>query len=196
MEGPQAGRPPFLSLYERFCIFSDVIPVEFTHIRKGRSSMREVTLLLHFLGLGLLVTTTVAGWILHRQYKKAQDLKTKAVILKAARPFGLLSPFAMLLMLVTGIGNMHALGVGMLDLGWLSAKLVVFAVAVVVGVVLGIVSRKRGNLVAAMSLGETDPGAETRLASLDTLVAGGYLVLPVLLIAIVYLSVYGRLGGQ
>jgi hypothetical protein len=158
--------------------------------------MREVTLLLHFIGLGLLVTSSVAGVLLHRQYRKSSDLKTKAIVLRSARPFGLLSPVAMLLMLVTGIGNMHALGVGILDLGWLSAKLVVFAVAVVGGVVLGIVARKRGALVHAMSMGDDDPNAQARLASLDTALVAGYVIMPVLLIVIIYLSVVGRLGGQ
>jgi hypothetical protein len=91
---------------------------------------------------------------------------------------------------------MHALGVGILDLGWLSAKLVVFAVAVIAGVFLGIIARKRGPLVQAMAQGGVNPDAEKRLAAYDSIVAAGYIIMPVLLIAIIYLSVTGRLGGQ
>jgi hypothetical protein len=158
--------------------------------------MREITLILHFLGLGLLVSSGSAGIILNRQYKNAEDLRTKALILRAAKPIGLLSPTGMLIMIITGIGNMHFLGVGILDLGWLSAKLVVFAVAMVIGIWMGVVSRKRGALVGAMAAGQADPNADQKLAAFDRLVVMGYIVLPLLLVVIIYLSVYGRLGGQ
>jgi len=158
--------------------------------------MREITLILHFLGLGLLVSASVAGILLNRQYKKAEDLRTKALLLRAAKPIGLLSPVGMAIMLITGIGNMHALGVGVLDLGWLSAKLVIFAIAVIGGVMMGIVARKRGALVGSMAAGSAGPDAEKKLASYDSAVMMGYIILPLLLIAILYLSVYGRLGGQ
>ena len=158
--------------------------------------MREITLLLHFIGLGLLFTTMVGGFLMDRQYRKAPDLRAKALILKAARPFGLLSPIAVLLMLVTGIGNMHAIGVGMYDLGWLSAKLALYAIAVVAGIVLGIFARKRGALVHAMSLGQAQPDAEKRLATYDTLMSAGHFLMLALMIGILYFSVVGRLGGQ
>ena len=158
--------------------------------------MREITLILHFLGLGLLVSASVAGILLNRQYKKAEDLRTKALLLRAAKPIGLLSPVGMVIMLITGIGNMHALGVGILTLGWLSAKLVIFAIAVIGGVMMGIVARKRGALVASMAAGGAGPDAEKKLSSYDSAIMMGYIILPLLLIAILYLSVYGRLGGQ
>lgn len=158
--------------------------------------MRELTLILHFLGLGLLVTTSVAGILLNRQYKKAPDLPTKAIILRAAKPIGLLSPVAMVLMLLTGIGNMHAIGVGIFTFGWLSAKLVFFMIAVVGGVLLGIASKKRGALVAAMAAGKAGDDAEKKVSAYDNQIGLGYVILPVLLLVILYLSVYGRLGGQ
>ncbi len=158
--------------------------------------MREITLLLHFIGLGLLFTTMVGGFILHRQYRKAADLRAKAIILKTARPFGLLSPVAMLLMLISGIGNMHGIGVGMFELAWLNTKLALFGVALIGGIVLGIVAKKRGTLVHTMSLGEAQPDSEKRLASYDTLLSAGYIVMPLLMLGMLYFSVVGRLGGQ
>jgi hypothetical protein len=158
--------------------------------------MQEATLLLHFIGLGLLMTAMVGGILLHSQYKQAPDLRSKALILKSARPFGLLGPIGTLVMLVTGIGNMHAIGAGWLTLGWLSAKIVLFIVASVAGIFLGVLARKRGALVHAMSLGDGGPGAETRLASLDRTIAAGHFLLPVLMLAILYLSTIGRLGAD
>ncbi|HLB00668.1 MAG TPA: hypothetical protein VJO14_04715, partial [Bacteroidota bacterium] len=124
------------------------------------------------------------------------DLQTKALLLRTARPIGLLSPIGMGVMLITGIGNMEFRGVGILTEGWLSAKLVFFAVAVVGGVLMAIASKKRGALVHALAAGEAGPDSERRLAALETQITLGYVILPLLLIAILYLSVYGRLGGQ
>ncbi len=146
--------------------------------------------------MGLLTTTLVGGFILNRQYGRAPDLKTKALIVRSGRAFGLLSPVAMLLLLITGVGNMHGLGVGLLDLGWLSAKLVIFVFAFIAGIALGVIGRKRGALVQALSLGDADPDAEARLNSYDGLISAGYFIMPILFIAIVYLSVIGRLGAQ
>ncbi len=146
--------------------------------------------------MGLLTTTLVGGFFLQRQYKRAPDMTTKAVIVRSGRAFGLLSPVAMLLLLITGVGNMHGLGVGLLDLGWLSAKLVIFIFAFIAGIALGVIGRKRGALVQALSLGNGGPDAEARLRSYDGLISAGYVIMPILFVAIVYLSVIGRLGAQ
>lgn len=157
---------------------------------------RELTLLFHFLGFGLLVTATVAGFMLDRQYRKAPDLSAKATILKASKPIGLIGPVGILVMLITGIGNMHALGLGLLTVGWLSAKIIFFAIASISGILFGIIARKRGVLVGQMAANKGPVGAEAALKSYDNQMALFYVVMPVLMIIIVYLSVYGRLGGQ
>jgi len=157
---------------------------------------RFVILLLHFLGFGLLITVNVAGFILNRQYKKAPDLQTKAVLLRAARPIGLLSPIGVLLMLITGIGNMHALGLGILDLGWLTAKIIFFAIAVISGIILGIQSGKRGKLVQQMVQGQAPANGNELLSSYDRQVSLSYIVMPLLIIIILALSIYGKLGVQ
>lgn len=157
---------------------------------------RFVILLLHFLGFGLLVTVNVAGFILNRQYKKAPDLQSKAVLLRAMKPIGLLSPIAVLIMLITGIGNMHALGLGVLDLGWLTAKIIFFAIMVISGILLGIQSGKRGKLVQQMVQGQAPANANELLSGFDRQVSLSYVVLPLLILIILALSIYGKLGGQ
>ncbi len=157
---------------------------------------RELTLLFHFIGFGLLMSTLVAGFMLDRQYRKAKDLQSKAVILRSSKPIGMLSPFGILIMLITGIGNMHALGVGLLTFGWLSAKVILFAIASISGITFGIIARKRGALVGKMAAGTAPADAEATLKGYDNQAAIFYIVMPLLMLMILSLSVYGRLGGQ
>lgn len=157
---------------------------------------REFTLLFHFIGFGLFVSLTVMGFILNSHYKKAPDLQAKAAILRIGRPIGILSPIAVLLMLITGIGNMHALGLGLLDMGWLSAKLVIFLFAAILGGIGGGKMRRRGKLVGSMISGAAPADAPKELEKLDKQISLIHMILPVLLLCILYLSIYGRLGGQ
>jgi hypothetical protein len=157
---------------------------------------QELVLLFHLIGFGLLATTSVAGIILHLQYRKATDLAARAVLLRAMRPIGLLSPIAVLLMLVTGIGNMHAIGAGLLSLGWLTAKIIFFAIAGISGLLFSIKSKQRSALVQKMIAGNAPPYAEEMVAALDRQIMLFYLVMPLLIIIILYLSVIGRLGAQ
>ena len=155
------------------------------------------TLFFHFLGLGLLVTVNVAGFVLDSQYRRAPDLAQKAVILRALKPIGMISPIAIVLMLLTGIGNMHALGFGLLDApGWLAYKIVFFAIAVISGTLLGMKAMKRGKLVHAMVTGSAPANAEQLLRGYDRQIRLGQVVMPILLFIIIGLSIYGRLGYQ
>ncbi len=159
--------------------------------------MHVLTLFFHFIGLGLLVTTTVAGYLLNGQYSKAGDYETKAIILRALRPIGLLSPIAILLMLLSGIGNMHVLGFTVLDLpGWLAYKIVFFALALISGILFSIKSRKRGKLIGQLAAGNPPERAAETLKGLDQQISLFYPVLAILFIIIVLLSIVGRLGAQ
>lgn len=158
--------------------------------------LHELNLLLHLVGFGLIAATAVAGIVLHLQYRKAADVRAKATILRAMKPIGILSPVAMLILLVTGIGNMQMIGVGILTLGWLTAKIIFFALAVISGVLFGIKSRQRGELVQKIAAGGAPPFAPERLQALDRQITLFYVVMPLLLIIILYLTVIGRLGAQ
>jgi hypothetical protein len=158
--------------------------------------MKEITLMFHFIGLGLLVTTLISGFMIDRQYRNAPDLRAKALILKTGRPFGLLGPIGSLVLLVTGIGNMHAIGAGLFTLNWLAIKIGLFAIAVVVGSAIGAIARKRGALVHAMSLNDGDSTAAARLASYDRFIGAALPIMTILLLSILYLSSIGRLGAS
>ncbi len=158
--------------------------------------MREISLFFHFIGFGLIVTLNVSGFILNHQYKSATDLQQKAIILRVMRPIGLLSPFAILLLLLTGIVNMHALGYGPLDAGWLTAKIVLFFIAAILGTIMGIASKKRGELVKGMLIGGGNADAQQKLTGFDKQITILHTTLSVLMLSILALAIYGRIGGQ
>ena len=170
--------------------------------------MRTITLLFHFIGFGIIATLNIAGNILNRQYKKAPDLLTKATILRSMRPIGMLSPLAVVIMLVTGIGNMQMMGIrfvgatidgsyepGILDIGWLTGKVILYIIIAISGVIFGIKAGKRGALVASMAKGNPPANAEELLRQYDKQIDMGYIVFPIIVIAILFLAIYGRLNG-
>jgi uncharacterized membrane protein len=158
--------------------------------------LAHLSMLLHFLGFGLLFSTLVAGWMLHGQYKKATDYSTKAIILRLLRPIGLLSPFGILLMVLTGIGNMHVRGLGLFTESWLSAKIVVFIIASINGLVFGARAGKRAKLISQLADGSAPQGTDAAINALDKQMRLFYLIQSVLLLIILILSIVkpGRYG--
>lgn len=160
---------------------------------------RELTLLFHFIGFGLIVAIQVAGFVLDSHYRKATDLQTKATLLRALKPIGLLSPIAIIIQLVTGIGNMHAIGIPFSEIGsypWLLYKTIVFVIAATLGMIMGVKSKKRGALVGLMLKGEAPANAQELLGGYDKQIRMFSSIMPLLMLIILYLSIYGRLGGQ
>ena len=155
----------------------------------------EISVYFHFIGMGLLVTMAVAGMILERNYRKAATLQDKGLILGILKQIGILSPFAILLLLVTGIGNMHSLAIGLFTFGWLTAKIMFFAIAAVSGITFGITARKRANLVGKMIGGQAPANAQELLKGYNKQVLLFHVVLDLLFFIILALAVYGRHGG-
>jgi uncharacterized membrane protein len=157
---------------------------------------RELTLFFHLIGFGLLFPTLISGMIINGRSKRASDHAAKSALLQAMRPIGLLSPLAMVIILITGIMNMNLLGVGVLTLGWLTAKIIFFTIAVISGILFGAISRRRAALVENLGSGIPEPGAEAKLRGYDRQITLYYLVMTLLILVILYLSMIGRFGGQ
>jgi uncharacterized membrane protein SirB2 len=149
----------------------------------------HLSLILHFIGVGMIFTTVLAGWILTGQYKRANDYKTKSQILKSLRPIGLLSPVTILVMLASGIGNMYALHMGVFSASWLTTKLIFFAIMAINGIIFGAKSAKRGKLVAQVAGGSAPTGTENVIAAMDKQQLLFYVVQSLLLLIILTLSV-------
>lgn len=150
-------------------------------------------LFFHFIGLGLIMTLLVTGWVLTLQYGKTEDYKTKLVILSSMKRVGLLSPLAILVILLSGIGNMHVRGLGFFTESsetWLNIKILLFAAAAINGVIFGIRSKKRGMLVAQFAQGSAPADGTAKLAGMDKGALIFHVVQTILLISILVLAVW------
>ncbi len=150
----------------------------------------HLSLLVHFIGIGMIFTTIFAGWILEARSRKAPDWKTRLLILRLLRPIGLLSPVSIVVMLGSGITNMTFAGMGVFTASWLTLKLVFFALAVISGVLFGIRGTQRTRLVSKLADGGAPEGSERSLAALERQQRLFYVVQTVLILIILSLSIF------
>ena len=127
--------------------------------------MPHLYLLFHILGVCMLLTTIIVSPIFERNIRKASDKNVALTYQRLFRQIGLLSPFGSLIILGSGIANMYYLGFGVFSQGWLTAKIILFAVLVVNG---GMINpplmRKRMNLLEQMAEADSSGDAHATLA--------------------------------
>ena len=150
----------------------------------------QFSLVFHILGIGMIFTTLIGGWIVDRRYRKATGWETKALVLGILRPIGLLSPIGVVIMLLSGIANMHFLGLGIFTAAWLTLKLVFFALMVISGIAFAVRGARRAKVVAQFVAGGQPADAGRTLANLDRQQQLFYLVQTVLLLIIISLSLF------
>jgi hypothetical protein len=92
-------------------------------------------------------------------------------------------------MLVSGIGNMEALHMGVFTASWLTTKLSVFAIMAINGIIFGAKSAKRAKLIAQMAGGSAPEGTNATIAGMDKQQLLFYFVQSLLLLIILTLSV-------
>jgi len=150
----------------------------------------------HIVAVGLLFVVVVGGWLLHRKIVHEKDMHLKLYVSTSGRVIGLLSPFVTLLLLVTGIGNIYNRYLGS-DLhwyseGWLVAKIIFFAIAVVNGAVFGaMLARKRTALLQSIDQQVAPANADTLLKDFNRQFSWHYVVQFLLLALIILLSTFG-----
>jgi hypothetical protein len=156
----------------------------------------SIAFVLHLLSLGILATSLLAGFILDRKFRKEPDLRLKLYAAGMSRIIGILSPVAALLLLVTGIANIHNRFLGSTAAwyaeGWLVAKIIFYVVMVFNGTFYG-PGLIRGRLKIIRSQAEqTAPmNAEALIRSYNKQLTLFYAVQTLLFIFIVYSSVFG-----
>jgi len=156
----------------------------------------SISFYLHLLGFGLAAAALAGSFVLERKFRSEQDLNVKLYIGGLSRTMGLLSPFAVLLLLITGIGNIFnryaALSIEWYQEGWLAAKIISFVILTLNGMIYGPrISRSRTKLVRSLYENSAPANADKALASLNHQMALFYVVQSTLLLIIVYLSLFG-----
>jgi hypothetical protein len=149
----------------------------------------RISLIIHFVGIGMLFTTLLGGWILNSQYQKTEDYGGKSRILRMLRPIGLLSPAAILVMIASGIVNVMILRLDITAVSWLRTKLIVFAVTVAIGIYSGIRGARRAEIVNLLAEGKAPEGASSTLVSLDAMQRVFLFLQAILMLVILTLSV-------
>ncbi len=150
----------------------------------------------HLLAVGLLFSSIVGGWLLHRKIAAETDVRLRLYTGGTSRTFALLAPIAGVLLLLTGIGNIYNRYLGSeihwYNEGWLVAKIIFFVIAVVNGSVHGgILARKRIAVLQTMDQQKASADAEGLLSSINRQFSWHYVVQFLLLFIIIFLSVFG-----
>ena len=156
----------------------------------------SINFIFHLIGFGILVTSLLGGFIVERKLRGQSDFNLKIYTASLSRAIGLLSPIAALLLLLTGIGNIQnrfsGTDISWYNEGWLVAKIVLYALMVLNGVIYGPrLTRSRLKLIKAQSDDNAPPNADAAMKSYNTQITLFYLVQTLFLILILYLSVFG-----
>ncbi len=156
----------------------------------------SISFFLHLVAFGLLTTTVVSGFLIDRKFRKETDHRLRLTIAGIARTIGLLSPVAAMLLLFTGIGNIHNRFIEpemrWYTEGWLVAKIILYVVMVLNGMVYGPrLTRGRLKLLNTMADQSAPANADTTLRSLNRQITLFYFVQTLLLLLVVYISVFG-----
>jgi len=152
--------------------------------------LSHLVFLFHLIGFGVISALLIAGPILERKFKRAETLDAKGALLKALKSVGLLSPMAVIILLLTGIGNMYYRELGPFKAGWLTAKIIFFAIVVVNGAMAGARAAKRGKLIEQLARGETPPNALSEMQRYNKQQSIFYVTQTILVLIVLALAVF------
>jgi TRAP-type mannitol/chloroaromatic compound transport system permease small subunit len=152
--------------------------------------------LLHLAGFAMVSSSLMAGWTVEGKIRDEQDLTLKRALLRVNRTIGLMTPAASIILLLTGVVNIFGLypsdPMSWHSEGWLMAKVILFAFLVVNGGVFGpLIGRKRTKLIQDMLDNTASVDADEHLHIYEKNISTFYLVQSLLLLVILYLSVFG-----
>jgi hypothetical protein len=154
----------------------------------------SIAFILHLFGFGLLTTALIGGLLLEFRFRGEQEITQKIFILSLEKRFWLLFPFVCLLMLATGTGIMYnSFGPSFTAVpGWLSAKIIFFAILLVNGAFLGpLLIRKRTKFLHTVEEGIFSEKIGPTIKTFNRNILSYYAVQILLLLIILFLSVFG-----
>jgi len=152
--------------------------------------------LFHLVGFGFVAGIVIANVVLDRKFRREPDWGKKLYIGGIMKTFGMFGPFITVLLLITGIGNIHNLYIDAPEpwyaQGWLVMKVILFAVMATNGLVFGPgLSKKRIMLIKGIAEKSAPADAEESLKVLNNQISIFLLVQSLLLISIIFLSAFG-----
>jgi uncharacterized membrane protein SirB2 len=95
--------------------------------------MYQIYLLIHLLGYGLLISVLIVTPILEYYLRRMENHEDASKIANIISKIGLLSPVAVIFLLISGILMMDFWGYGLFSQGWLTGKILIFLVMIVTG---------------------------------------------------------------
>ncbi|HXG38345.1 MAG TPA: hypothetical protein VNL36_06220 [Bacteroidota bacterium] len=151
---------------------------------------------LHLVTFGLASALLTANIILERKLRAEPDWGKKLYIGGIMKTFSIISPIAIGLFLLTGIGNIHNRYVEAPEAwyteGWLVAKVILFGILATNGLVFGPkLAGKRMPLIKAIGDKTASPDAEQQLKGLNNQVSLFIMVQLILFLSILFLSTFG-----
>jgi len=135
------------------------------------SFIQGLWMFLHIVGFGAVFAGMLAGPMLERQFQGSTDWNSRAKIGMVLMRLSLVGRLAMLLLLVSGIGNMVNYGFTMAnafsgDAWWLGVKIVLWAVMLANGQIFAMkMQHVRGGILQKVLAGNVPPDAEAALKS-------------------------------
>src|ERR1041385_2816677 len=151
--------------------------------------------LLHLVGFGLFSAMLVSSIVLERKLRLEPDWGRKIYLINLL-PSRFLGILALALLLLTGAGNIYNRYLSSPEPWhsetWLMAKMILFFVLILNGAITGrILLTRRLRLIKYMSENKAVPNAEESIKSYNKGIMIFYLIQIAILIAILYLAVFG-----
>jgi hypothetical protein len=150
----------------------------------------------HLIAFGLVSATLIPGIVLNRKLVAEKDLGIKMQIGGVMRIFGAFALYNVILLLITGIGNIYnrysGTNIAWYSESWLVIKIILFAILAINGLFVA-PKLMMGRMMIIKSIADktASADAEQKLSSCDKKVSLFFLVQAVLLLAVLYLSVFG-----
>ena len=152
--------------------------------------------MLHVLAFGLVVATFVPSFVLDRRLRAEPDWGKKLQIGGLMRVFSAFGPWNVVLLLLTGIGNVYNRFIGIpypwYEETWLVIKICLFLIVVFNALVIAKkLAMKRAGVIKALAEKNAPADAEKIYNDLNSKIQVFFAVQGVLLLSILYLSVFG-----
>jgi putative copper export protein len=152
--------------------------------------------LLHLIAFGMVAGTLIPAFILDRKLRAEQDWGRRLYLGGVMRSFGRLAPYNVVLLLITGLGNMYNRYADApypwYDETWLVIKLACFAVlAFNALLIVPKIATRRAMLIKSVVDKAGPADADQKFATLGASVTRVFVIQTLLLLAVLLLSVFG-----